>query len=119
MWHTLQQGRSPIVVFLKCPSDQAIRNAPGLLFMVKEPAPSPPQAILNSKPVELLRFIELLENELGMEAKKKLLPLQPGDVIETCADITDLDVANQLPVPHEREWRLTSWLGRRGLLSQG
>ncbi len=44
----------------------------------------------NNKPVDLLKFISILEDELGMEADKKLLPLQPGDVIETCSDITDL-----------------------------
>jgi len=42
----------------------------------------------NSKPVELNYFIKLLEKEIGKEAKKNLLPLQPGDVLETYADIT-------------------------------
>ena len=42
----------------------------------------------NSKPVELNYFIELLEKEIGKEAKKNLLPMQPGDVLETYADIT-------------------------------
>jgi len=42
----------------------------------------------NSKPVELNYFIELLEKEIGKEAKKNLLPLQPGDVLKTYADIT-------------------------------
>jgi len=42
----------------------------------------------NSKPVELNYFIELLEKEIGKEAKKNFLPLQPGDVPETYADIT-------------------------------
>lgn len=41
----------------------------------------------NSEPVELMELIELIEQELGMHAKKKFLPLQPGDVPETCADI--------------------------------
>lgn len=44
----------------------------------------------NNQPVELMRFIEVLENCLGMKAKKNLLPLQPGDVLETYADISDL-----------------------------
>jgi len=42
----------------------------------------------NSKPIELDYFIKILEKEVGKEAKKNLLPLQPGDVIETYADIS-------------------------------
>jgi UDP-glucuronate 4-epimerase len=37
-----------------------------------------------------LRFIEVLENALGKKAVKKLLPIQPGDVPATYADIEDL-----------------------------
>ncbi|MBF2080352.1 MAG: NAD-dependent epimerase [Synechococcales cyanobacterium T60_A2020_003] len=44
----------------------------------------------NNQSVELLRFIEVLETELGIPARKNLLPLQPGDVLETYADIDDL-----------------------------
>ncbi|HIK13125.1 MAG TPA: NAD-dependent epimerase [Oscillatoriaceae cyanobacterium M33_DOE_052] len=44
----------------------------------------------NNQPVELMRFIEVLEDCLGMKANKNLLPLQPGDVLETYADISDL-----------------------------
>jgi UDP-glucuronate 4-epimerase len=44
----------------------------------------------NNKPVELMRFIEILENRLGKEAKKNLLPIQPGDVPATYADVDDL-----------------------------
>lgn len=44
----------------------------------------------NNQPVELLRFIEVLEECLGKKAKKNLLPIQPGDVPETYADIDDL-----------------------------
>ncbi len=44
----------------------------------------------NNKPVELLHFIEVLERALGREAEKELLPLQPGDMVETYADIDDL-----------------------------
>ena len=40
--------------------------------------------------VELLHFIEVLENALGKKAEKKLMPLQPGDVPATYADIDDL-----------------------------
>ncbi|MCB4755522.1 MAG: GDP-mannose 4,6-dehydratase [Elusimicrobia bacterium] len=41
----------------------------------------------NSTPIELNRFVEVIEKELGRKAQKNLLPLQPGDVPETFADI--------------------------------
>lgn len=44
----------------------------------------------NHKPEELLTFIEILEDCLGTRAQKELLPLQPGDVPATYADIEDL-----------------------------
>lgn len=44
----------------------------------------------NQKPVELLEFIELLEKFLGVPAQKELLPLQPGDVPDTYADVQTL-----------------------------
>lgn len=44
----------------------------------------------NNQPVELKRFIEVLEDCLGRKAAKNMLPLQPGDVPETYADIADL-----------------------------
>jgi UDP-glucuronate 4-epimerase len=47
----------------------------------------------NNQPVELLSFIEVLENCLGKKAKKRLLPMQPGDVLETYADVEDLRLA--------------------------
>ncbi|BCG48520.1 UDP-glucuronate 5'-epimerase [Citrifermentans bremense] len=44
----------------------------------------------NNNPVELLRFIEVLEKALGKEAQKNLLPIQAGDVPATYADVDDL-----------------------------
>jgi UDP-glucuronate 4-epimerase len=44
----------------------------------------------NNKPVELLRFIEVIEEKLGKKAVKKFLPLQDGDVPETYAEVNDL-----------------------------
>jgi len=41
----------------------------------------------NSKTVQLMELIKIIEEELGIEAKKNFLPLQPGDVPETYADI--------------------------------
>jgi len=44
----------------------------------------------NNNTVGLMEFIEAIENELGMTAKKDFLPLQPGDVPATWADVDDL-----------------------------
>ncbi len=44
----------------------------------------------NNNPVELEHYIEVLEKCLGKKAKKNLLPLQPGDVPDTYADVRDL-----------------------------
>ena len=44
----------------------------------------------NNKPVKLMDFITTLEKCLGREAKKEYLPMQPGDVYQTYADVTDL-----------------------------
>ena len=44
----------------------------------------------NQQPVELMRYIEVLEDCLGIEAEKNLLPLQQGDVPDTHADVEDL-----------------------------
>jgi UDP-glucuronate 4-epimerase len=44
----------------------------------------------NDRPVQLLRFIELLEQNLGRTVEKHLLPMQPGDVPDTWADVSAL-----------------------------
>lgn len=44
----------------------------------------------NNRPVELLRFIEIIEKKLGKTAVKEMLPMQPGDVPATYADVDDL-----------------------------
>jgi UDP-glucuronate 4-epimerase len=44
----------------------------------------------NNQPVELLRFIKIIEECLGKKARKNLLPMQPGDVPATYANIDDL-----------------------------
>ena len=44
----------------------------------------------NNQPENLMTFIETLEKALGMEAKKEFLPMQPGDVPQTYADVTEL-----------------------------
>ncbi|RPH81650.1 MAG: NAD-dependent epimerase [Nitrospiraceae bacterium] len=54
-------------------------------------APARIYNIGNHQPVELLRFIEVLEQALGKKAMKKLLPIQPGDVPATYANVEDLE----------------------------
>ncbi len=44
----------------------------------------------NSQPVELMRYIEVLEECIGRKVEKKLLPMQPGDVPATWADVQAL-----------------------------
>ena len=44
----------------------------------------------NHQPVKLTKFVEVLENIIGKAAKKQLLPIQPGDVVATYADVEDL-----------------------------
>lgn len=44
----------------------------------------------NHKPEQLMHFIEVLEQALGQKAEKEYLPMQPGDVYQTYADVSDL-----------------------------
>ena len=57
----------------------------------------------NQQPVELARYIEVLEACLGHKAERELLPLQPGDVPDTHADVEDLvaDVGYRPDTPVE------------------
>ena len=65
-------------------------------FHEKEPEPSTsfaPHRIFNvgnNNPTNLLDFIEVLESSLGVNAVKKMKPMQPGDIEVTCADINKL-----------------------------
>ena len=62
----------------------------------EDPDPSKSRApyriynIGNNSPVELMAFIKAIEKSLGTKAKKKFLPMQPGDVPTTWADVGDL-----------------------------
>ncbi|MGB0959121.1 MAG: NAD-dependent epimerase [Halocynthiibacter sp.] len=55
----------------------------------------------NHNPVELMTFIKTIEDALGVEAQKNMMPMQPGDVIATYADTADLrrDVGFQPQTP--------------------
>jgi UDP-glucuronate 4-epimerase len=86
--------------------DDAVGAVAGLLE--KPPAPEPawnreqpdpatssaPHRIVNigsPEPVDLLRCVALLEESLGRTAVRKMLPMQPGDVEATAADVSDLE----------------------------
>lgn len=60
--------------------DPATSNAPYRLFNIG-----------NNQPVELNYYIEVLEQALGKKAIKNMLPLQPGDVVETYANVNHLE----------------------------
>lgn len=76
------------------PADNpAAANAPSRLYNVG-----------NHRPEELMHLVGLLERELGRTAVKELLPMQPGDVLETFADVEDLmrdtGFAPSTPIEH-------------------
>ncbi|MBL8447870.1 MAG: NAD-dependent epimerase [Zoogloeaceae bacterium] len=60
-------------------ADPARSNAPYRVFNIG-----------NQGPVELMAFIEAIEKALGQKAEKNLLPIQPGDVPATYADVSEL-----------------------------
>jgi UDP-glucuronate 4-epimerase len=62
--------------------DPSTSNAPWRIFNIG-----------NNRPVELLRYIDVLEECLGRRAERELLPMQPGDVPATWAGIEALDRA--------------------------
>ena len=68
----------------------------------------------NNKPVELMDYIYALENALGRKAKINLLPLQPGDVPDTWANVNDLtqqfDYKPSVLVEQGIQ-KFTSWFG--------
>ncbi len=59
----------------------------GTMAALKRPVPFEVFNLGNSNAVELMEFISILEEELGRKAEKNMLPIQPGDVPETFADI--------------------------------
>jgi UDP-glucuronate 4-epimerase len=78
----LDQPPKPNPKFNSANADASSSSAPYRLYNIG-----------NHRPVELLYFIEILENAIGKKASKKMLPMQPGDVLATYADIDDLNQA--------------------------
>jgi len=62
-----------------CDPDPSTSSAPYRLYNIG-----------SQQPVELMRYIEVLEACLGRTAEKRLLPMQPGDVPDSWADVGDL-----------------------------
>jgi UDP-glucuronate 4-epimerase len=59
----------------------------GTVAALNRPVPYGLFNLGNASSVELMAFIAIVEETLGQEARKNLLPIQPGDVPETSADI--------------------------------
>lgn len=82
--------------------DDIVAGVAALIDHVPEPIDDPSSGsrarydifnIGNNRPVALLEFVETLESAIGLRAEKNLLPMQPGDVPETYADISKLQAA--------------------------
>lgn len=76
----------------------------------------------NHQPVELMTFIRTIEDALGREAQKNYLPMQPGDVVATYADVEDLkrDVGFEPKTPlAEGIARWVTWYRAYKALGQG
>jgi UDP-glucuronate 4-epimerase len=89
------------------PAWQGDNPDPGISY-----APYKIYNIGNNNPVELLEFIEEIENALGRKAQKEFLDLQPGDVVATYADVEDLirDVGFKPETPiHTGIHRFIEW----------
>lgn len=76
---TAQRPATPNPEWSGADPDPGTSNAPYRLYNIG-----------NNQPVQLTRFIGIIEQELGIEAKKNYLPMQPGDVPETFADVDAL-----------------------------
>lgn len=84
------EGIRRLIDNIPTPSDKwdAFSPDPSLSF-----APYNLFNIGNNQSIELTKYISLVEDYLGKKAKKNMLPLQPGDVPESSADIQDLEEA--------------------------
>jgi UDP-glucuronate 4-epimerase len=75
----MQHTPKPDIEWKQSNSDVSASSAPYKIYNIG-----------NNAPVKLTEFIAAIENELGKKAIKELLPLQPGDVPATYADVSDL-----------------------------
>ena len=79
---------------IRCCNKPAVAN-PNFDPLAPDPATSQaPHRVFNignSQPIQLLRFIEVMEQAIGRSALKEFQPMQPGDVVATASDTTALD----------------------------
>ena len=75
----IEQPAKPKPAWSSLKPDIATSNAPYRLFNIG-----------NNRPERLLSLIEHIENITGLKAEKRMMPLQPGDISRSCADISDL-----------------------------
>ena len=76
--------------------DDIVDGVVKVLLYPPSTRPTPPMRVFNlghNRPVETLLFVHMLERLLGRTAKTELLPAQPGDMLETCADLTRVHAA--------------------------
>lgn len=76
--------------------DDIVEGVVKVLLYPPAEKPNPPGRIFNlghHRPVETLLFVQMLEELLGKKAAVELLPPQPGDMFETCADLTRVQAA--------------------------
>lgn len=98
---TLDKTAEPDPDWSGADPDAGTSNAPSRLYNIG-----------NNSPVELMHLIETLEKALGRKAEKNLMPIQPGDVPETYADVDDLirDVGFKPATPiEEGVGRFVEW----------
>jgi UDP-glucuronate 4-epimerase len=98
---TLDRPATPNVEWNGDSPDPATSSGPYRLFNIG-----------NGQSVELLRYVEVLEKSLGMQAKVELLPLQAGDVPDTEADVSNLvDATGYAPLTSVEEGvgRFVEW----------
>lgn len=84
-------GAEPCSLLNKEENGTVYKTAPADDPSVSKTAPYKVYNIGNSSPVRLMDFIEAIEDKLGIQAIKELLPMQPGDVPMTWADTSDLE----------------------------
>jgi len=77
--HVLDRAAAPDAAYDAARPDPARSNAPYRVFNIG-----------NNSPVTLMEFIDAIEKAVGREAVKNFLPLQPGDVPATSADVAEL-----------------------------
>lgn len=76
--------------------DDIVDGVTKVLLYPPTERPTPPVRIFNlghHRPVETVLFVRMLEELLGKKATVELLPPQPGDMLETCADLTAVQAA--------------------------